>query len=154
MKLRIVVIGSASAAMACTPSAPPTPVPSPLGPLTPAKPTAVGMRRDLTRVLDSLMQSGIAGGAAPGAVLALGRYGHIVYLKGFGRQDTASTSPPVDENTMYDMASLTKVIATTTAAMILEEQGQLDLDRTVVSYLPEFNAPDKAPITVRMIVTH
>ena len=45
------------------------------------------------------------------------------------------------------MASLTKVVATTTAAMILEEQGLLDLDRTVASYLPEFNAPDKAAIT-------
>jgi CubicO group peptidase (beta-lactamase class C family) len=112
------------------------------------------MRRDLTRTLDSLMQAGISGGAAPGGVLAVGRYGHIVYLKGFGRQDTASTSTPVDENTMYDMASLTKVIATTTAAMILEEQGKLDLDRTVASYLPGFNAPDKAAITIRMIVTH
>jgi CubicO group peptidase (beta-lactamase class C family) len=75
-------------------------------------------------------------------------------MKGFGRQDTAKASAPVDENTIYDMASLTKVIATTTAAMILEESGQLDLDRTVASYLPEFNAPDKAPITMRMIVTH
>jgi hypothetical protein len=55
---------------------------------------------------------------------------------------------------MFDMASLTKVIATTTAAMMLEEQGQLDLDRTVVSYLPEFNAPDKAAITLRMLLTH
>ena len=57
-------------------------------------------------------------------------------------------------NTIYDMASLTKVIATTTAAMILEEQGQLDLDRSVASYLPEFNAPDKAGITMRMVMTH
>jgi CubicO group peptidase (beta-lactamase class C family) len=55
---------------------------------------------------------------------------------------------------MYDMASLTKVIATTTAAMMLEEQGKIDLDKTVASYLPEFNAPDKAGITLRMIVTH
>jgi CubicO group peptidase (beta-lactamase class C family) len=75
-------------------------------------------------------------------------------MKGYGRQDTAVSSAAVDENTMWDMASLTKVIATTTAAMMLEESGQLDLDRTVASYLPEFNAPDKAAITVRMIVTH
>jgi CubicO group peptidase (beta-lactamase class C family) len=64
------------------------------------------------------------------------------------------SSSPVDENTIYDMASLTKVIATTTAAMILEEQGQLDLDRTVASYLPEFSSPDKSGITMRMVVTH
>ena len=55
---------------------------------------------------------------------------------------------------MYDLASLTKVVATTTAAMILEEEGKLDISRTVQSYLPEFNAPDKAAITVRMLLTH
>jgi CubicO group peptidase (beta-lactamase class C family) len=75
-------------------------------------------------------------------------------MKGYGRQDTAMSSSPVDENTIYDIASLTKVIATTTAAMILEEQGQLDLDRTVASYLPEFSSPDKSGITMRMVVTH
>ena len=75
-------------------------------------------------------------------------------MKGYGRLDTARASAAVDENTIYDMASLTKVIATTTASMMLEEQGLLDLDRTVASYLPEFNAPDKAGITMRMVVTH
>ena len=133
--------------------------PSPARPLdqstvSPGKPTEVGMRDDLNATLDSLMTAGISGGAAPGGSLAIGRYGRIVHMKGYGRQDTARASLAVDENTMYDMASLTKVIATTTASMILEEQGLLDLDRTVASYLPEFNAPDKAPITVRMIVTH
>jgi CubicO group peptidase (beta-lactamase class C family) len=52
------------------------------------------------------------------------------------------------------MASLTKVVATTTAAMLLEEDGRLDIERTVASYLPEFDAPDKAPITVRMLLLH
>jgi CubicO group peptidase (beta-lactamase class C family) len=122
--------------------------------VTPGKPADVGMRDDLNTTLDSIMTAGIAGGAAPGGSLAVGRYGRIVYMKGYGRQDTAKSSAAVDENTMYDMASLTKVIATTTASMILEEQGLLDLDRTVASYLPEFNAPDKAPITMRMLVTH
>jgi len=60
----------------------------------------------------------------------------------------------VDENTIYDMASLTKVIATTTVAMMLEESGKLDIDRTVASYIPEFNAPEKATITVRQLLTH
>ena len=114
----------------------------------------VFMSADLDRTLDSIMTSGITGGAAPGGSLAVGRYGRVVYMKGFGRLDTARASAAVDENTIYDMASLTKVIATTTASMILEEQGLLDLDKTVASYLPAFNAPDKAGITVRMIVTH
>jgi CubicO group peptidase (beta-lactamase class C family) len=55
---------------------------------------------------------------------------------------------------MYDLASLTKVIATTTAAMILEEEGRLDLARTVASYVPEFSDSAKAAITVRMLLTH
>jgi hypothetical protein len=51
----------------------------------------------------------------------------------------------VDLHTLFDLASLTKIVGTTTAAMILEEEGLLDLDRMVVSYLPEFDSPDKAP---------
>ena len=117
-------------------------------------PQEAGMRSDLNATLDSIMSTAIAQGAAPGGSLAIGRYGRIVHIKGYGRLDTAQASPAVDENSIYDMASLTKVIATTTASMILEEQGLLDLDRTVASYLPEFNAPDKAGITVRMLNTH
>ena len=112
------------------------------------------MSGGLNRTLDSIMTSGISGGAAPGGALSVGRYGHIVHMKGYGKLDTARTSGSVDENTIYDMASLTKVIATTTASMILEEQGLLDLDHTVASYLPDFNSADKSAITVRMIVTH
>ena len=112
------------------------------------------MRDDLNATLDSIMTVAIADTAAPGGILAVGRHGRIVHMKGYGRLDTARTSAPVDESSIYDMASLTKVVSTTTAAMILEEQGLLDLDRTVVSYLPEFNAPEKAAITVRMLITH
>jgi CubicO group peptidase (beta-lactamase class C family) len=76
-------------------------------------------------------------------------------MKGYGYIDwNQPGSPPVDTNTLYDLASLTKVIATTTVAMVLEEGGQLDLNRTVASYLPEFNSPEKAQITVKQILTH
>lgn len=112
------------------------------------------MRGDLNATLDSIMAVALSEGVSPGASLAVGRHGRIVHLKGYGRLDTAQASAAVDENSIYDMASLTKVVATTTAAMMLEEQGLLDLDRTVASYLPEFNAPDKAAITVRMLITH
>jgi CubicO group peptidase (beta-lactamase class C family) len=119
-----------------------------------APPASGGFRSDLGATLDSIIAVGLREGAAPGASLAVGRYGRLVHIKGYGRLDTAIASGTVDPNTMYDMASLTKVIATTTAAMILEEQGSLDLDRTVASYLPGFNAPDKAAITMRMVMTH
>ena len=156
VRLSLVVAGvTVMAACAAQASRMPVPVRIAAVPtVVSAAPSSVGMSDGLTATLDSIMRSGIAGGAAPGGALAVGRYGRVVFMKGYGRQDTAKASAAVDENTMYDMASLTKVISTTTAAMMLEEQGLLNLDRTVASYLPEFNAPDKAPITIRMIVTH
>src|SRR5450756_409889 len=110
--------------LACAPGAAPPPVPVRLPTvktLIHASPTEVGMRSDLNATLDSIMRAGIRGGAAPGGSLAVGRFGRLVHLVGYGRLDTAVASAPVDANTMYDMASLTKVIATTTAAMMLEE---------------------------------
>ncbi|MEO7682481.1 MAG: serine hydrolase [Gemmatimonadaceae bacterium] len=127
---------------------------APVNTLVSAAPAAVGMSSNLNATLDSLVSSALADGATPGATLAVGRYGRLVHLKAYGRLDTAVASAPVDVNTIFDMASVTKVVATTTLAMMLEEQGLLDLDRTIASYLPGFNAPDKAPITMRMAMTH
>jgi CubicO group peptidase (beta-lactamase class C family) len=122
--------------------------------LLPALPLTVGFDPELPARLDSIVRVGLEQGAAPGAALAVARYGRLVHLKGYGATDYAPGAPAVDATTMYDLASLTKVVATTTAAMILEEEGKLDLSRAVSSYLPEFNAPDKAAITVRMLLTH
>lgn len=122
--------------------------------LTPARPSDVGMSNALPARLDSIINAAIADHAAPAVQVAVGRYGHLVYLKSYGRLTYDDTMPAVDEHTRFDMASLTKVVATTTAAMMLEDEGKLDLNRTVASYVPEFNAPDKAGITVRMLVTH
>ena len=142
---------------ACATGTAQAPSPARLTPVTAlvsGSPSDVWMKSDLGTTVDSVMKAGLANRAAPGGAVAIGRYGRLVVLKGYGFQDTTGRSPAVDENTMYDMASLTKVVATTTSAMILEEQGKLDLDRTVASYLPEFNAPDKAGITMRMLITH
>jgi CubicO group peptidase (beta-lactamase class C family) len=112
------------------------------------------MARDLNARLDSIVGVGIAEGAAPGVALAVGRWGRLVHMRAYGRIDVAPDAPAVTDSTLFDMASLTKVVATTTAAMILEDEGKLNLDAPVHSYLPELNAPDKAGITVRMILTH
>lgn len=116
----------------------------------------VGMSEDILTELDSTVVSAISAGAAPGAVVAVGRRGKLVRLRGYGRLDTEPESTPVDEATMYDLASLTKVVATTTGAMLLLERGQLDLDETVVSYLPWWSAgdPAKAQVTVRQLLLH
>ena len=137
-----------------TPRTPPVPRLAPVEALVAAPPIAVGLDPELTARLDSIVRVGLEQGAAPGAALAVGRFGRLVHLKGYGVTHYAADAPAADPTTLYDLASLTKVVATTTAAMILEEEGKLDLSRTVQSYLPEFDAPDKTPITVRMLLTH
>ena len=156
--------GSAPVAIAPAPVPAPAPAPAPaivakvhLAPveaLMDASPESVGMDSLLPTRLDSIVRTGIAEGAAPGAVVAVGRYGRIVHMRGYGTLDYAPASPAADATSLYDLASLTKVVATTTLAMILEEEGRLDLSRTARSYLPEFDAPDKAAITIRMLLTH
>ena len=159
----------------CAAAAPPAPVPTPEvaasrpipapGPpaagrvpavptLVTALPASVGMDPSLPARLDSIIRTGLAEGAAPGAAIAVGRYGRLVHLQGYGALEYAIGAAPATSSTLYDLASLTKVVATTTVAMMLEESGRLDLDRPVASYLPEFTAPDKAAITVRMLLTH
>jgi CubicO group peptidase (beta-lactamase class C family) len=153
----LVLLGACARSVATTPTGP-SPSTSvrlaTVDSIVVASPRAVGFDAALPARLDSIVRIGLAEGAAPGAALAVARYGRLVHLKGYGTIDYAAGSPAVDASTMYDLASLTKVIATTTAAMILEEEGKLDISRTVQSYLPEFNAPDKSTITVRMLLTH
>jgi len=132
-------------------------------PVTPSIPVAstatnarvvAGLSPTLPARIDSIINAAIADHAAPAMAVAIGRYNNLIYLHSYGRLTYADTAPAVDEHTRFDMASLTKVVATTTAAMMLEEQGKLDINRTVASYLPEFNAPDKKDITVRQLITH
>ena len=160
---RLVLLAT-SVAAACAPAVTPiATAPMPVaGParltatdsLVVAAPAAVGLAPTLTARLDSLMRASLAAGAAPGGALAVGRHGRLVHLKGYGTTDWPDGAPRVDAATLYDLASLTKVVATTTAAMILEEEGRLDLARPVRDYVPELSAPDKAGITVRMLLTH
>ncbi|HEX9107597.1 MAG TPA: serine hydrolase, partial [Longimicrobiales bacterium] len=113
--------------------------------------------RVLSRV-DSLMEAAIADHATPGAALAIGRHGKLARLRGYGRLDYRPGFGAVTDSTLYDLASLTKVIATTTAAMWAVENAGLDIDRPVVHYLPEFRgaAGDSVrnAITVRQLLTH
>jgi CubicO group peptidase (beta-lactamase class C family) len=133
---------------------PRTAPPPPVNTLVTAGPSSVGMARDLGARLDSIVGVGIAQGAAPGVALAVGRYGRLVHLRGYGRIDVPPGAPAVTDSTMFDMASLTKVVATTTAAMILEDEGKLDLNAPIHTYLPEIDDTAKSRITVRMILTH
>ena len=143
---------------ACMPVLPPAaPAPTRMNPnpvLVPAKPREVGLDPRLPARLDSIINAAIADRAASGVAVAVGRHGRLVHQKGYGRVDWDPSAARVDERTIWDLASLTKVVATTTAAMMLEEEGRLDLDRPVSYYLYGLNAPDKAGVTVRQLLTH
>jgi CubicO group peptidase (beta-lactamase class C family) len=119
-----------------------------------APPQEVGMAPTLPARLDSLAEAALGDRVAPAVAIAVGRHGRLVHSRGYGRVDWPESAPGVTDSTLFDLASLTKVVATTTAAMILEEEGRLDLDRTVASYLPELNDSTKAGITLRHLLVH
>jgi CubicO group peptidase (beta-lactamase class C family) len=156
------LIAAAALAGACTPPPPPASVPAPVAEprmhavtvLTSAAPRDAGLAADLPATLDSIGRAAVADRAAPAIAIAVGRHGRLVHLAGYGAVDWAPGSAAVTDSTLFDLASVTKVVATTTAAMILEEEGRLDLDRTVASYLPELTDSTKQGITVRMLLTH
>ena len=94
--------------------------------------------------------------AFPGALTAVTHDGRLVAFKTFGRFTFDGTSPPVEIETIFDLASLTKVVATTSMAMILYERGLLDLEMPVVGILPEFRGDDprRSAVTFRQLLAH
>ncbi len=155
--LRAVLLLATLLLPACVPK--PAPVAGParlaaVSVLTPAPLASVGMHPGLSARLDSIVQVALAEGVGSGVALSVGRHGRLVYRRGYGRTLSGPAGVEVTDSTLFDLASLTKVVGTTTAAMILEEEGRLELDRPVASYLPELTDSAKAPVTVRMILTH
>jgi len=104
---------------------------------------------------ESAVAAEVERGGFAGAALAVGRYDQVVVERGFGRLRWSAESPEVDpDETVYDLASLTKVVATTTAVMLLVEDGKLELDAPVQRYLPEFSGAGKEWVTIRHLLTH
>lgn len=103
--------------------------------------------------MDAVITQSIADKKLPGAVLILERQG-AAYHKHFGNRALIPSTEPMSENTIFDAASLTKVIATTPAIVRLIEQGKVGLDDRVVKFIPEFGTQGKEVITVRQLLTH
>jgi CubicO group peptidase (beta-lactamase class C family) len=113
------------------------------------------MSADRLDDISRIVEKGISAGGFPGAAVVVGHKGVSVLQRGYGRLDWASSSPSVSpSHTIYDLASLTKVIGTTTAIMILFDQGRVSLDAPVSRYLPEFSGGEKSLVTVRQLLTH
>lgn len=137
------------------PAVPLRPVTSPDNELRVRQPAEVGMSADRLEIIDRVVRRGIWAGGYPGAAVIVGRKGAIVYEQGFGALAWGTTARPVaPDESIYDVASLTKVVGTTTAAMILYDRGKLDLDAKVQRYLPEFTGGKKGDVTVRMLLSH
>jgi len=118
-------------------------------------PKSVGMSSERLAKIDHVIQRGIKAGGYPGAAVVVGRRGAAVWEKGFGRLSWSSSASPVSaEKTIYDLASLTKVVGTTTALMVLYDEGKISLDAPVVQYLPDFTGGAKDRVTVRMLLEH
>lgn len=125
------------------------------GGLPVAAPATVGMSAKRLETIDRVVTRGIKAGGFPGAAVVVGRKGAAVWEKGFGRIDWAVSSSHVSATeTIYDLASLTKVVGTTTAVMILFDEGRIQLDAPVVTYLPEFTGGYKDSVTVRQLLEH
>ena len=118
-------------------------------------PAAVGMSSKRLESIDNIVRRGVRAGGYPGAAVVVARKGATVWEKGFGRISYGKKSGAVSATeTIYDLASLTKVVGTTTAVMLLYDEGRLDLDAPVHEYLPEFSGGAKDLVTVRMLLEH
>ena len=105
--------------------------------------------------VDAIVRQGIRQGVYPGAVVVIGRKDSVLYARGYGHFTWSPSSPvPTPDSTLWDIASITKVMGTTSAAMRLVDARRLSLDAPVRQYLPEFSGGQKDRVTVRMLLDH
>ncbi len=104
--------------------------------------------------IQGTVEQAIKDGKCPGAVVLVGHQGNVVYRRAFGRRAIVPESLPMTTDTIFDLASLTKVVATAPAVMQLAEQGKIRLEDSVAEYWPEFKVNGKDAITVAELLTH
>ncbi len=117
-------------------------------------PEYVGFDPDSLALLDSIITKAITDSAFPGVQLAVAKDGAIVLNKSFGKQTYSENSPAINNETKFDIASLTKVVATTSAIMKLYDEEKIQLDDSVMKYIPEFGNKGKEKITIRNLLLH
>jgi uncharacterized protein YbbC (DUF1343 family)/CubicO group peptidase (beta-lactamase class C family) len=104
--------------------------------------------------IEEVVEEAIRAGNIPGAVVLVGNQGRVVYRRAFGDRALVPEKLPMMPDTIFDVASLTKVVATTTALMQLVERGRVRLEDPVTTHWPEFKGNGKERITVRHLLTH
>jgi CubicO group peptidase (beta-lactamase class C family) len=119
-------------------------------------PRDLARQEEIFRQAFAVLEAGIGQKAFPGASVAITHRGKLVALKGLGRYTYDRTAPEVTPETVYDLASVTKVLATTTACMILYERRILRLEENLTQILPEFAGSDgrRSQVTLGMLLSH
>lgn len=116
-------------------------------------PEAVGLRTDSLINVDMIMQEAINDSVFPGGVVGVMKDGAMVWSEGYGYHDYKKTTAVSDDD-VYDLASLTKVMGTTTAIMKLVDEGKLSLENSVAEFIPEFDTDEKREITIEQMLLH
>ncbi|MFH0988940.1 MAG: glycoside hydrolase family 3 N-terminal domain-containing protein [bacterium] len=117
-------------------------------------PEEAGFSSQALRNVDQVIQRAIRDSAFPGAVLAVARNGMLVYHKAYGKQTYETGAKKIQQSTIYDLASVTKVITTTSAVMKLVGEGKIRLGDPVVKYIPQFGQQGKQHITLYNLMVH
>src|SRR5215471_16861500 len=119
-----------------------------------AQPSAEGFSADRLALMDAAIADAIARKELPGAVVLVGRHGKVVWRKAYGARAVEPQREAMTTDTIFDLASLTKVVATTTSVMMLVEQGRIRLSDPVVQFIPEMKGDGRDAITIENLLTH
>ncbi len=122
--------------------------------LSSATPESVGLDEARLAKMDGIIARGIEAGKMPGCVVCVGRHGGIAWLKAYGNKQLEPETKPMSIDTVFDMASITKPVATATSIMKLVEAGELRVTQKVTDIFPEFGSHGKEDITIRDLLTH
>lgn len=119
-----------------------------------ATPESVGLVERQLQQIDAIVAEGLAQKKMPGCVVCIGRHGKIAFLKAYGHKQIQPSEQPMTTDTVFDLASITKPMATATSIMLLIERGQLRLSDKVATIIPEFAVNEKDRITIQDMLIH
>jgi uncharacterized protein YbbC (DUF1343 family) len=122
--------------------------------LSQTAPAAAGMSAERLARMDQVIQASIEKKELPGAVVLVARHGRVVWHKAYGARAVEPQREAMTADTIFDLASLTKIVATATSIMILIEQGKVRLSDPVVSFIPEMKGGGRDAITIEQLLTH
>src|ERR1051325_10088485 len=119
-----------------------------------ALPSSQGLSAERLGRMDAVIQDSITKRELPGAVVLVARHGKIVWRKAYGALAVEPQREAMTLDTIFDLASLTKVVATTTSIMMLIEEGKIRLADPVVQFIPEMKGEGRDAITIEQLMTH